>query len=208
MSLKLMLGLALLLGSGFASAQVHRCVDANGKVAYSDTVCSASAKKSDRMLGREATEKRWEPEGYRRQQNLDSINRARLIQQGAVAEPVASGPVDMTSRKPEAARTDAPVPSVPGGKQVDSCDSNAPGIGCYGGRRATNNRWAPGKGYHGGDHAGRQVPRPPAPSVIASCDDGGCWDTSGQRYNDAGGGNFHRQDGRFCHRAGSNLQCN
>lgn len=43
---------------------------------------------------------------------------------------------------------------------------------------------------------------------ITSCDAGGCWDTSGNRYNNAAGGNFIRQDGSFCTRSGPTLNCN
>lgn len=52
------------------------------------------------------------------------------------------------------------------------------------------------------------IPMPPEPpSIITSCDPGGCWDTQGRRFNSAGGGNFHRSDGKFCTRAGPNVIC-
>lgn len=37
---------------------------------------------------------------------------------------------------------------------------------------------------------------------LVNCDPAGCWDTSGNRYNRAAGGNFYRQDGRFCQAQG------
>lgn len=53
------------------------------------------------------------------------------------------------------------------------------------------------------------TPLPPkGPSIITNCDPSGCWDTNGQRYNNAGGGNAFRQDGRFCQRMGNQFQCN
>lgn len=52
------------------------------------------------------------------------------------------------------------------------------------------------------------IPMPPEPpSIITSCDPGGCWDTQGRRFNSAGGGNFHRSDGKFCTGAGPNVIC-
>lgn len=52
------------------------------------------------------------------------------------------------------------------------------------------------------------APAPAAPGMMTNCDPAGCWDTSGNRYNKAGGsGNFHRQDGRFCRQVGNQLQC-
>ena len=51
-------------------------------------------------------------------------------------------------------------------------------------------------------------PAPETPSAIVNCDQAGCWDTNGQRLNNAAGGNFHRSDGKFCTRAGPNVICN
>ncbi len=61
----------------------------------------------------------------------------------------------------------------------------------------------------------RRMNRPPAaipmhpepPALITNCDPGGCWDTQGRRFNSAGGGNFHRSDGKFCVGAGPNVIC-
>lgn len=57
----------------------------------------------------------------------------------------------------------------------------------------------------------REVSRPPAPppgpSVITSCDHGGCWDNLGNRYNGSGQTMF-RSDGKACTRVGTQLQCN
>lgn len=47
------------------------------------------------------------------------------------------------------------------------------------------------------------------PRTMTSCDGGGCWDSSGARYNrSAGDGNFFRQDGRACRTVGNQVQCN
>lgn len=45
------------------------------------------------------------------------------------------------------------------------------------------------------------------PSPLVNCDPAGCWDTSGRRLTDTGGGTFHRSDGKFCIGAGSNVIC-
>lgn len=45
------------------------------------------------------------------------------------------------------------------------------------------------------------------PSVITSCDAGGCWDNLGNRYN--GTGNvMHGSNGKTCFRSGTTLNCN
>lgn len=49
----------------------------------------------------------------------------------------------------------------------------------------------------------------PAPSQIVSCDPTGCLDNSGNRMNNAAGGNFTRSDGKFCTRINANqVICN
>jgi len=61
---------------------------------------------------------------------------------------------------------------------------------------------------HGGDVQPEPPPLPkPRPTTIMSCDTGGCWDDAGKRYNKGAGGMF-REDGKFCQKVGSMLQCN
>lgn len=58
------------------------------------------------------------------------------------------------------------------------------------------------------DRADREQTKFKPPPIVSSCDKGGCWDTSGNRYNNAGGGNAVRQDGKFCRMVGDRLHCN
>lgn len=55
--------------------------------------------------------------------------------------------------------------------------------------------------------AARRAAAGVAPVAVTNCDSAGCWDTNGQRYNRAAGGNFVRQDGAFCTPVGNQLQC-
>lgn len=50
-------------------------------------------------------------------------------------------------------------------------------------------------------------PAPKAPSVITSCDDGGCWGSDGTRYNGGTGGTYFRSDGKVCQKVGVEFQC-
>lgn len=59
---RILIAVVLALSAAGASAQVHKCVDAKGKISYSETPCSA-AERGGQVLGSEATEKRWEPDG-------------------------------------------------------------------------------------------------------------------------------------------------
>ena len=61
-------------------------------------------------------------------------------------------------------------------------------------------------------HGADVQPEPPAqkrkPTLIMSCDSGGCWDDVGHRYNGAPGGMMFRGDGKACQQTGNMLQCN
>ena len=48
---------------------------------------------------------------------------------------------------------------------------------------------------------------PSAPAQVTNCDAGGCWDTSGQRYNGSGP-SLVRADGRPCQRVSAVVYCN
>ncbi len=50
-------------------------------------------------------------------------------------------------------------------------------------------------------------PAPAGPSIVTTCDAGGCWDSSGQRYTTSGP-SLVRSDGKVCQRVGATVQCN
>ena len=45
------------------------------------------------------------------------------------------------------------------------------------------------------------------PSVITSCDSGGCWDNQGGRYNKGGGGTYFGPQGGACQQVGGVMHC-
>lgn len=51
-------------------------------------------------------------------------------------------------------------------------------------------------------------PAPSAPSVITNCDQTGCWDNQGGRYNQGAGSTYIRNDGRACQNVGGQMICN
>lgn len=51
-------------------------------------------------------------------------------------------------------------------------------------------------------------PAPSAPSVITNCDQTGCWDNQGGRYNQGAGSTYIRNDGRACQSVGGQMICN
>lgn len=53
---------------------------------------------------------------------------------------------------------------------------------------------------------GVNLPSPPTPSVITNCDDAGCWDNLGNRYNRGAGNTFFKPSGA-CQQIGNMMQC-
>lgn len=57
------------------------------------------------------------------------------------------------------------------------------------------------------DGGGLSMPSPPQPSVITSCDAGGCWDNMGGRYNKGAGTTYFPSTGGSCQMVGGMMQC-
>lgn len=73
--------------------------------------------------------------------------------------------------------------------------------------RATVNTACGAGATAGIDPPPRTSPPPHRPIILSSCDASGCWDTTGIRYNRAGGNNFFRQDGMACQAVAAGMLC-
>lgn len=212
--MKFAIAVGLLLACAAAGAQVHRCLDATGKASYSDTACPTSATRADQVLGRGATVSR--PDPYAAERNLESIERARAIQQGTVDSAVGQsrepdGPVHLGAR--------AATPAPAARPDVEGCETYSTRKGCMGGERSRNPNWSPSKGYYGGggpadqrreaqEQATAQARAAARPTSFLNCDKAGCWSNTGSRYNFGAGGNLNGPNGRVCTRAaGNNFHC-
>lgn len=195
-------------------AQVYRCQMPNGGTQFSDTPCPTSAVKAERHMGSRATTSEWVPDGYRLQEQLDSAYRSRAIIQdraqdevNAVAAPPGSGLAVFSDGrqardqdrekffKDAERRTSRARLSPEERARLDYFER-------HGGRSRRNTD----RGTS--DAPIDPVPAAAAPGRLTNCDGAGCWDTGGNRYNSAAGGNFYRSDGKFCMRVGPNLTCN
>lgn len=223
MDWKALAALAALAISGAAGAQVHRCVDAAGKVSFSDAPCPTTAKSAARVLGADATDRRWENEVYGRERNMRSIENASRIIQEPTSDAQFGGPVSIGT--PAGRHAGEPAPRAEGQLHPDdaNCDTQSPRKGCFGGARSVNPNWSPRRGYFGGggpadrrhqqEHdrareiAERDASRGPVRAT--NCNAGGCWGSDGNRYNRTGDGqNFFRSDGKFCRANGNTFSCN
>ncbi|MGJ7523650.1 DUF4124 domain-containing protein [Variovorax sp. LT1P1] len=213
--MKLVTLIAFLAVSG-ANAQVHRCIDAGGKATYSDVPCSSASKRAERVLGREATDATDDP--YAAQRTMESIQRARELQQGTVNSVVQRSQGSGGAVSMDAPQT-APRPR-PSQNDAEGCETISTRQGCVGGERARNPNWSPRKGYYGGGGpadqraeaqkaAAAQARAAAQPTSFTNCDKTGCWGNHGGRYNFVAGGNLAGPNGSFCTRAaGGTFSCN
>ena len=195
--MKRLLVLALSIAfAGTAAAQVVRCVDPAGKVSYGDTACSADARRSELVLGPEATQRREnteKPEDYRLQEQLDSVERASRAQRDSVdaanrQAATPGGVVLLDSRANE--RMDAQ-------REEDRRRREA--------ELAADEAWRqPGFGYPRAQTRPRDLrPR------ITQCGPAGCNDTQGNHYDRSGQvDRYVRPDGRTCRPIGTTVVCN
>lgn len=200
-----------------AQAQVNKCVNAQGKISYSETPC-VSGQRGGQVLGRDATAAADDP--YAAQRTMDSIQRARELQQGTV-----NGAVQQSQGSGGMVSMDAPRAASPtraAKSDVEGCDTVSTRKGCIGGERGRNPTWSPNRGYNGGGGPADQryeADRPrraaaaaqaerDAPKWLTNCNGSGCWDSSGNRYNRTGDGSkLIGPSGRVCREMGDRFQC-
>lgn len=188
------------LFASHAGAQVVRCVDAAGKVRYTDSGCAPGDRQSE-VLGTEATPPPTGQETNHRQEQLDSVERARRLQRESVetvqrqsAPSGGSGLVVIDPRaeqRTQAERDQAERRQREAQLAADEASRQGYGVQGYGG------------GYY---------PRPaPAPDMrprLRNCDASGCHDTQGNHYDPRGRVDRYVQpDGRTCRPVNSTVVC-
>lgn len=224
--------LALVLAACSASAQVTKCKLPNGTITYGDGPCPAGAVDSrvnttanvvdgsdqraaaarmrqEQTLGeREAGD----PSAFHVPGGANDNQRRQALKAASTPYPGSQGGLTRAQREAAAslARTQqerdqlmreasTPLPGSPGGALTASqLDAQR--------RLSAANRGEPMP-----PPSKQPDPPPPsseAPATITSCDPGGCWDSRGRRLVETGGGTFHRNDGKFCTKAGANVICN
>ncbi|MDR6886106.1 MULTISPECIES: DUF4124 domain-containing protein [Variovorax] len=169
---------AAALGAG---AQVHRCTDAAGKVSFSDTACPSSAKQAARVLGADATDRRWENEAYGRQRNMESIEGASRLLREPTSDAVGDAGGGIIQSDPNErirAQDDRNMQRRLGELEADRARRA---------QREERRRAAP--------------PPPPLASIgrrqISNCSGDFCYDSRGGSYMRSGE-NLQRNDGKTC----------
>lgn len=198
----LLVASAALFAAG-AGAQVVRCVDAAGKVRYTDSGCAQGDRQSEVVLGAEATQPTTEPARDGRQEQLDSVARTRQLQRESVeavqrqSAPVGgSGLVVIDPRAEQRAQAER--------DQAERRQREA--------QLAADEAWRQsdgGQGYGGGYYPPR--PAPPQRDMrprLRHCDASGCRDNMGNHYDPKGNvDRYVRPDGRTCRPVNTTVVC-
>ena len=195
--------LALLIATPCAIADAIKCRDAAGKVIITDDACPG-ASRVERVQGAEYIS----PERRRQAMEVNAISSRQLNAIEAEKEAFGQKQAALQRAYAENDQREAQQRQIDDGrkKSDDECIALSKK-----GRRARHEAMA--KGCAWGFEADRRITeeremeRSKPNPMITSCDSGGCWDTTGNRYNRSGK-TFFRQDGKFCTRSGPSLSCN
>lgn len=205
-----------------ADAQVHKCIDAAGKISYSQQPCMAS-QRGGQVLGDGATMRRTEEEeAYQAQRNRASLARTLQQQHEMIEGPVQERQPAIERRRAVEAPSEEPHQEAIADRE--GCETYSTRKGCMGGDRARNPNWSARRGYYGGGGPADQrheveaerarqdaaAAASRAPGRLSNCTASGCSDGAGNRYNRTGDGSkFWRSDGKFCTSSGSSwVTCN
>ena len=206
------LALTLVLVPVLAYAGATKCRDASGKVFITDSLCP-SGSRVERVQNREfIPEERLISAQQMRETNrmkanaidreremaqAEALQRATAFEQREEEERLVKDGQDLERKKTEECIRLA--------KRGRNARHEAMAIGCEWGfeseRQASREHAIQREQQMQRDQQNQQ------PKIITSCDSGGCWDNTGNRYNNAGKGTTFRQDGKFCRTVGNQFRC-
>ncbi|MGJ7488006.1 DUF4124 domain-containing protein [Variovorax sp. LT2P21] len=197
----LLVASAALFAAG-AGAQVVRCVDAAGKVRYTDSGCAKGDRQSEVVLSPEATQPSAGPERDRRQEQLDSVARARQLQRESV---------ETVQRQSAPTGGSGLVVIDPRGEQRAQAERDQAERQQREAQLAADE--ASRQGYAGPGYGGGGYPRPAPPPRdmrprLRQCDASGCRDNMGNHYDPKGNVDRYVQpDGRTCRPVNTTVVC-
>lgn len=185
-----------------AGAQVVRCVDAAGKVRYTDSGCAKGDRQFEVVISPEATQPSTAQDTNRRQEQLDSVERARRLQRESVEtvqrQSVPSGGSGLVVIDPRAEQRAQAERDQAERQQREA-------------QLAADEAWR--QGYAGPGYGGGYYPRPAPPPRdmrprLRNCDASGCRDNMGNHYDNKGKVDRYVQpDGRTCRPVNSTVVC-
>lgn len=186
---------AALLSPTAVLAQVYKCVDASGKITFSDQGCATDHSVSAVDIGHVNTQDSSQYQQRIFDERLERLQPKKQVRVTVVGDDRSDQQKRMQSKLCKEALT--------------------PYKGAHGLTAAQRSMAASCAGLSTSrqsiDHAAPPPPVPesaPAPSHITNCDTAGCWDNTGQRYNHGAGPTHFRQDGKVCQYIAGQMQCN
>lgn len=213
--------LGLLLFGSQVYAQLYRCTGTNGKTTYSNFPCAHDEKAASVRVTDNAVESR-ELRNYARAQKEQKYDRDYDGQGGQMAGLPARDmskaqsyecklAIKNASNQPTVSKTSARKIDDERVKAAQVCGYNPWSGPSMVEMEADEVRAREQRKERRREEDRRAAAEDSVPSPLTNCDQAGCWDTSGRRYNSTGsqtGNQFFRKDGKFCTRQGTMVQCN
>jgi hypothetical protein len=191
-------GLVIFLFSAVAYGQgLYKCKDASGSVAFSDVPC---AKGSSAEYINVQPANVLDSGGLRKWSERKGNDRASASESSAMGgtpSALAVDPIECENAKRDYNFSASYKFAKPGEKTEKKREYyRACGLGSTG----------EGGSYRGGKSATSLPAPPPAPSAITACDQAGCFDNLGNRYNKGAGNTYFGPNGA-CQLVGGSMQC-
>jgi hypothetical protein len=191
-----------------AFAQVFKCKDATGKIAYQNTGCATDQQQSKPVIVTQPEPPPQEKAASATARTGNGSGSTANAQSSPSSDPApnyaSSVECERAKHEEDIARNritkKAGDIAAARGRAEQAClgpqgYANAEAARAEGKERARLRQAA-------------TPPAPTAPTAITSCDPGGCFDNLGNHYIDAGGGVLHGSNGKVCIRTGTTVNCN
>ena len=222
--------------SATAHAGVYKCKDAAGKTVYSDNACGQDKQEVQNLRGNTMQAERVQRPTYANsQQSQQSASEGSVCPSAQEIRNLETSASSVTLKRQEREFMQAEVRraracSKEGGnynaddwkriQEAQSAQNNLTSESRQAARASAEGRHALSASEQEQERmrtdkliqeqrkAQRQRQAAAQSGQLVNCDQAGCWGTNGQRYNNAAGGNFYRNDGAFCLRNGPTVTCN
>ena len=204
--LKLYLFLPIILISNISIAGVYKCTDPKtGNIIFSDSVCATSSNSQKVYIPPTNTTPSYKPKESNQLGSNRVMSNSKVMPNLNTQTQNKTGMSDYEDeiyRKNEARTLRSHIgnrkPTVAEQKLLYFYDTGKPFPGGYDNERESSS-----------SSRTSNLPMPSqAPSVITNCDNTGCWDNLGTRYNKGAGNTYFRSTGGVCQGIGGQMQCN
>lgn len=208
-----------------ASAQVHRCKDASGKLTYSDQSCAAGQsggvierQKSreqileERLQAAEANERKYRAQGAERERQMFDQQQQQRRQPAATYGSQATAQDKSSSRECKEAMKKlefvSSIRTTPKGESRLRTNAAIANVNASCGTKTELMQEQPRVMSRQSEPSHAEPESPTKPTHLTNCNGGFCYDNQGDTYHKNGADFMSGPNGKSCHRSGDMWNCN